>query len=706
MSALFKQPEWSIEEVVLLALASEDVTAMKVSLDDAAVALSKRLRYGAELTCVSIGQRYRNTEEVRNKLKLIASLNKMVGTLEDEYFSGSTIGQIALLAKKDRISFLGLANKALDYYPVIDEIPNTAISDENSCSEESTSSQNSCSQSLEEPALKIPEQTVTLRKRNPNIFDIQHPSRQNITGVNLAPSPDVAHNNEISTENNEINRPEDSEKSFLNNKTFEVEPKTGYQKYLALIKQVLAQYFKRGFRLNSPIDIKRFRAYYKTIHKRSIPFSDNILEEYILFAGFEYDGKLYLAEQVISTPLAEEIRDYIRSVFIQERGYIFYNSLYAHFEDLLLDTQIADVDMLKCWLQVVFSKDFAFTNDYIARSRYVTVSIKDEVETFVKDSQTVVTLDQLKTALNFLPLEKVQHEWNTIDELIVNGRNEKFHIKTFEISSSEREKIALLISTYLKDNPFITGVALIDEVQVNLPEIFANNAELSSLGLRNAIAYHLKDRFAFRNNIISDKNDALDGVNAMIAFCRSRGFFTVEEAEGMAKVIGSNLNIYLEHISKVALRVNDTEFIPKQELTFDSEKIDKALDIYVDGDYIPIESMQHFEAFPSCGEYPWNLRLLESYLLTANSRYSYYHPTFLAKDTISGAIVKKSSSLKSYEDVLVQALGEANIPLDESSANDYLYENGFIARRQKNGPVKGLLMKAKECRNRLKQKKS
>ena len=68
--------------------------------------------------------------------------------------------------------------------------------------------------------------------------------------------------------------------------------------------------------------------------------------------------------------------------------------------------------------------------------------------------------------------------------------------------------------------------------------------------------------------------------------------------------------------------------------------------------------------------------------------------------------MKKSSSLKSYEDVLVQALGEANIPLDESSANDYLYENGFIARRQKNGPVKGLLMKAKECRNRLKQKKS
>lgn len=712
MAALFKQPEWSIEEVVLLALASEDVAAMKVSLDDAAIALSQRLRCGAELMGVSIGQRYRNNDEVRNNLKLMASMTKMIGYLEDDYFSGSTIGQIALLAKRDRNRFHALADRALEFYPVIVETADAVQSAENYDSDENSSSEDYHTQVVAEPAPRLSEQTGVVRKRRPRIYETHQ--RYNLNKY----ESDATTTSVLQTEQSySIEASEKQEFDASAHRTYypdyaevietsKIEPQTSYQKYLALIKQVLAQYFKRGFRLNSPIDLKRFRAYYKTMHGKNMQFTDDSLEDYIRRAGFEYDGKIYLTEKVADSHFAEEIRDYIRSVFMHERDYIFYKALYAHFEDEFLDSQIADVDMLKCWLQVAFAKDFAFTKHYVARSSQVVVSVKEEVETFVRESQSVVNLEQLKNALDFLPLDKVQQEWNSIDEFITNGRNEKFHIDTFLISIDEREKVALLISTYLQDNPFITGDALIDELRMNLPEMFDNNASLSSLGVRNAIAYHLKDRFAFRNNIISDKNDELDGAKAMVAFCRNRGYFTMEDAEGMADVIGSALNVYLEHISKVAIRVNDTDFVPINEIVFDTEGIDKALDIYISGDFAPFISIEHFEAFPACGEYPWNLRLLESYLLTANSRYAYYHSTFLAKGSIAGAIVKKNSSLKSYEDVLVQALGEADIILYESSANDYLYEKGLIARRQKNGPVKGLLMKAKECRNRLTQKKS
>lgn len=708
MAALFKRLEWSIEEVVLLALASEDITAMKINIDEVAICLSQRLRRGAELMGISISQHYRNMDEVRNNLKIMSSMTKMIGYLEDNYFTGSTIGRIALMAKKDRTRFRALADKALELYPLVIETVEAIQTVENYKSEESLSSVDYSSQIAAEPEAEHLEQ-IAVKKRRPRIYETQQSNCLRVVGINTKIRPTFSSNRESDVSNSKeqvLVADTDSRHTPKTIETHVSKPQSSYQKYVVLIKKVLAQYFSRGFRLNSPIELKRFRTFYKILHGKNMQFTNNSLEDYIRRIGFEYDGKIYLVEKVVSSQFMKEIREYIRSVFMHKREYIFYKALYTHFEDEFLDSQISDIDMLKCWLQVAFIRDFTFTKNYIARSNYVTVSIRDEVESFVRDSQSVINLDQIINALDFLPSDKVQHEWNSIDELITNGRNERFHIETFIASSNEREKIAQLISTYLQDNPFITGDALIDELRMNLPEMFDNNASLSSLGVRNAIAYHLKDRFAFRNNIISDKNDELDGAKAMVAFCRNRGYFTMEDAEGMADVIGSALNVYLEHISKVAIRVNDMDFVPINEIVFDTEGIDKALDIYISGDFAPFISIEHFEAFPACGEYPWNLRLLESYLLTANSRYAYYHSTFLAKESIAGAIVKKNSSLKSYEDVLVQALGEADIILDESSANDYLYEKGLIARRQKNGPVKGLLMKAKECRNRLTQKKS
>lgn len=711
MAALFKQPDWSIEEVVLLALASEDISAMNMSEEEAATILSQRLRCGAELMGISIGQRYRNPEEVRNNLKLMASMRKMIGFLEDEYFEGSTIGHIALLAQKERERFNALADTAIESYPVIIDSQTAPTSKESYAMDSDANVSSKYDQHVAEPSVDF---VTPQRKRRPRISEVLRQyklpkTKEYENPVHKdAPVKSYSFDKEaIQTSSNQFTSTEPQ----LQQPSIEVEvkkeaPLTSYQKHLALIKQVLVQYFQRGFRLNSAIDMKRFRAYYKTMHDKPMQFTDANLEDYIRKCGFEYDGKVYVLERVMSSQLAEDIKSYIRNVFVSDRGYIFYKALYSHFEDALIESYIADVDMLKCWLQSSFDKSWHFTKNYIARNAYETVSVRDEVLSFIRESHAVITLEQLKESLNFLPEDKVEHEWNFNDDLISNGRNLKFHIDTFEISASEREKIAVLIATYLQDHPFITGEALIDELRMNLPEMFANNTDISSLGVRKAIAYHLRDRFAFRNNIISASSDCYDGATAMVAFCKDRGYFTVEEAEGMADVIGSSLNVYLERISEVSIRVNDTDFVPLKAVNFDVEGIDKALDIYINGDYAPLISLENFEAFPSCGEYPWNSRLLESYLLTARSRYAYYHSTFLAKDSIAGAVVKKSSNLQGYDDVLIQAMGESDIPLNEVSCNDYLYEIGLIARRQKNGPVKGLLLKAKECRNRIIQKKN
>lgn len=700
MSALFKQPEWSIEEIVLLAKLCEDITAMKIDLEKAAEQLSSQLRYGAELMGISISSRYRNVEEVKNNIKLMTTMIKMVGYLEDEYFEGTTIGHIALLTKNNKENFNKLLESAVEIFPSVAASPHISESTNSDISELKAKFSGE-SFVVSEPEIEF----KGGKKRRPHISIM----RSNTIPFTILSSISYDFNLDKTGFTNTFTQ-ETSLSSLME------EPQSpmpypvqvnSYQKYIGLIKQVLLKHFQRGFRLNSAIDLKRFRAYYQSMHGKSMLFQDETLCDFISKAGFEYDGKIYIAEIVISSQLVDDIKIYLNSTFTTERGYLYYTSIYSHFEDSFLDSQIANAEMLKQYLQNVFGENYHFTDRYVARDINVNVSVQEEVISYIKNQHTIVSLEQLKTVIDFFPGEMVEQVWNVNDGLLItNGRNEKFHIDTFDISETQKQYVSYFIADALQDNPFITGDDLLVELRLKLPELFDNNNEMSSRGIRNAIAYHLKDRFSFRNNIISKISDGFDGATAMLEYCKKLGYFSMGQAENMAEVIGTPLNAYLERITEVALRVNDKDFVPLDTIKFDSEAIDKALDIYVMGDYLPIIELENFEAFPNCGEYPWNLRLLESYLLTERSRYAYYHATFLGKDTITGAIVKKSSSLRSYDDVLIQSLGESDIDLSEESANEYLYQKGLIARRQKNGPVKKILLKAKECRNRLNQQKN
>lgn len=444
---------------------------------------------------------------------------------------------------------------------------------------------------------------------------------------------------------------------------------------------------------------------YKSMHGQNMVFTDESLESLIRSAGFVYDGKVYLVEKVLPSQNLDELKEYISSVFISGRNYIFFKNLYEKFKDSFLDTKIVDSEMLRLYMIALNVSGWHIQQHFVASRANVSVSIDDVVYEYIKDKHSVVSLDELLSDIDFLPKEQVEHAWNFSNGLLItNGRNEKFHSDSFYITSDQVAAVSHLISSALVSYPFITGDALLSEIRINVPEIFENNSQLSNLGIRNAFANILQAKYAFRNNIISKLSDAYDGPSAMIAFCKSKGDFTLEEAEGMSDLIGAALNIYLEKILEVSLRIDDSHFVPINAIDFDVEAIDNALSVFVKNKYIPISAIPNFEVFPSCNGYSWNHRLLESYLLTSSKKYKYLHPSFLGKDGIVGAIVKSDSSLLSYEDVLTQALAESDVEIKESTASDYLFELGLVARR-KSAIVKKILLKAKERRNRLIQKK-
>lgn len=695
MASPFLRPDWSIEEAVLLAQASEDIANASVSKDDVIADLSLRLRSGAEAMGLSISQNFRNKDDVSRNLQLMGRMQKMVDFFEEDYFEGSSVGQAALLSKKNRDEFHRILDSAVEKYPVINIhfVEGSEIS-----------------KTVAEPQVEY----KTPSRRRPrisvyrtNITDST--ANQEPVATSFIKKPEL----EESSEAKNIATPQKNVQEIavdVNKDTTSVteqrkeEPQSGYQKHLGLIRQVLAQNFPRGYRMGSAIEMKRYRLAYKSLHGRNMSFSDEILEGYIRNAGFVYDGKVYLIEKVMPSQILEAITQFIDNTFSLERSYIFYKNLYDHFKDELLETMIADEEMLKLYLQSLGKRHWYFNKKFISSRPNTSVSVKDELVDYVKNACRVVTYDEIIQTFDFLPKDKVDHEWGTNNDIFIsNGRNERFHIDTFYITEQQLNEVSYLIATALETSPFVSADALLDEIRLHVSDIFSNNVEISNIGIRNALANRLANRYAFRNNLISSLKDAFDGPAAMVAYAKSKGTFTMAEAEAMADLIGGAVNFYLEKIAEVSVRVDEDHFVPKEAVHFDTDGIDKALDVLTSGSFTPISEITLFESFPSCGEHPWNPRLLESYLLNTSKRYRYIRKDFLGKDTMAGAIVKASSPIKDYDGLLIQALGESDVPLDETSAMNYLYEISLIARRSKNGIVKNILTKAKECRNRLKQ---
>lgn len=54
------------------------------------------------------------------------------------------------------------------------------------------------------------------------------------------------------------------------------------------------------------------------------------------------------------------------------------------------------------------------------------------------------------------------------------------------------------------------------------------------------------------------------------------------------------------------------------------------------------------------------------------------------KTSVAGAIVRKTSCVADYLDIMALALANADIPLDKKSSLDFLAQNGYIERRRLN----------------------
>ena len=464
------------------------------------------------------------------------------------------------------------------------------------------------------------------------------------------------------------------------------------------VKKVLSKKFQKGIRLNSAIDKKRFYKSYEEIIGSSLDIVDDDFYNIVTSCGIESDGKIYVASELIPSNLQDEIDSFIDETIESGKEFVFYESLFRHFKEELLDTPIANVPMLCTWLQYKYEKEFYFDKEYMTRDRYIDIDIDHEVISYMREQWQVKSEDEVVKALDYLPEDSVRTAFNrNTNVLIAATRGMRFHIDKFEVNEEELKDIIFIIETTIDKFQFIGTDELLECIHQQLPHVISNNSDIPELGIRKALAVLLADKFDFNNAVISKKGVKLSAREALLAFAKSHEEFTLEEIDKLAQYLGTVINYHLEPLLEYCIRINDKEFVAREKVHFDVESIDKYLKEHIDHKVysIPLKSIHNFATFPECN-YPWTSRLLESYLLTASNRFILYFSDYLNKNNVCGVISYKLPDL-SFNFLMEIALARNNVKLAKKEALEYLATEGYIVQRR-NSDIEEILADASQLR--------
>lgn len=441
--------------------------------------------------------------------------------------------------------------------------------------------------------------------------------------------------------------------------------------FAEMIIEVMSTHFSNGFRIDSPIELLRFRRFAAEDFGNEILITDEELIKSISSCGIFFNGKVY----VIGNEIESRIRNNIDLAVSSDVEIIFYSSFYSQHEEWLLAGGVISEEMLKEILVKMYPK-------YVHKTKYFSPNagngtelskIKREILR-VWGSDVMLNYEQLSERLPYIPLDKIKYVLAQNGDFIWNATGVYTHVSKVDVTDEE----CVAITNYVEVACQRDGYVSLSDVP--LEEIAERNYELTFTAIHNAVfEIVLSDKYDRRGKIITRKGDTLDALTIMKEYCRKLDKCSLQELLDFERELTGESHrwIPMEAGYSVMVRADEDSYIAEKYVHFDVVEIDSALDLFVSGEYLPLKSITTFAAFPHCGQ-PWNLFLLESYCRRFSDRFRFEVLAVNSKN--AGAIVRKSCRL-SYTQIMADAVAKSDIPLEKTVIEGFLCSNGYIGRR-------------------------
>lgn len=458
---------------------------------------------------------------------------------------------------------------------------------------------------------------------------------------------------------------------------------------------VLLRRFPSGMQFDS-IDMENFRDTYSDLFDNSIAFNDAELEHRLRYCGVLYKDRLFPAEGIIDSATGDRLFSYIESKFAAGNSVLYYKAIFSDLADAFAYCfSLTDENMLKAYIEYKAEPDkFFFHDSFISVEKEVEIDHAAEIADFMLAAGKPLSYEEVYAGLSHISQDIIYKEihWNP-----AFARNEKehyFHMGIFEFSEDEEEKISSILNQEIEENGYAIWSHSFITIQDTMPNFLENNLYLSSLGIREALARKMQGKFSFDGEVISTIGEKLSMADVYRLYAKHHTPFSDEDVYNFSKELGTV--IYFWSLAQESVRVSRNLFVAKDQIVFDIDAVDKALETYLPSGYILAKDVDSFLVFPNVG-YEWNEFLLESFLLHYSEKFCLVN-NGTSLNNVAGAIAKKDGEFTQFVDICAHELAQSGIELKKATSLDYLAKVNLITRRSYK-EIDVAMTKARQLRN-------
>ncbi|MFA6220954.1 MAG: hypothetical protein WC647_01430 [Desulfomonilaceae bacterium] len=459
-------------------------------------------------------------------------------------------------------------------------------------------------------------------------------------------------------------------------------------KVIKKLTDVLSAHFGNGYRLNSPIELERFRSFAVEDFGEEIVLPHQELKRYISACGITYDNKVY----AVSAETEERIKELVDKYFSDGARAIFFAEFYDKNENWLFGARVVSEGMLIDILRRLFPK-LSFTQTYFGYTdASVFVALEGEILRVWADD-VLLTYSQLAERLRYIPLERIKSVLGQTGDFIWSSVETFSHVSRIEITDEERKVIR---EAAVRECKACGYTSIID---LPLGEIVERNYQLSITAFHDAVyRLCLSDKFEKKGKIVSLKGDVFDALTIMKKYCRTIDKCSLDDLLTYEKELTGEVHrwIPMDAGNTILVRIDKNAYVADRYVHFNADTIDEAIGLFVKGDYLPLKSFTTFGVFPHCGQ-TWNLFLLESYCRRFSRKFRFDTPSVNSRN--AGAVIRKSCGMD-YTEIMTDAVAKADVPLKDTAVGKFLYENGYTGRST-TARANEIIDKAKAMRKRM-----
>lgn len=440
--------------------------------------------------------------------------------------------------------------------------------------------------------------------------------------------------------------------------------------------------FKYGYRLGSVIEYRRLMNFYSENYSEDIQISQSDLEKILIETSIKIDDKIIDEENILSDENLNKIVNYIDDKFNNNYYMLYYKDIYEKFSDELITTNISNEMILKEYLTKKYPNKYLFERTYF-KSKTNLMNLEEEIDKIFKGVNNCLTIQQIQNFFVGVSEDKIKQTLSSNGKYINVSKNTFCRIEQFKYSKQDIEDSLRIVKNLIKKEGFALRDKVISILQQTNPSFIKNNLIFGNVGICKMLEILFNNNIRFSRYVFMYDGQDISFSSILLSSVIANEKVTMQQLKAISEEIGIKLSkYYLSDILKKFVRIDENEFIKKDLLYFDIQKIDGILAKYTsDYGYISFEDINNYSQFPAIG-YSWNQFLLENYINNYSKQFIIETDSNSINKAV-GFIVNKKLGIKDFDSFIVKVLINSKINFkSKEEVLNYLYEIKLIGKRK------------------------